>query len=94
MTFSENVTVTGKPAVLVKIGDKKKRARYTEGSGTPTLTFSYRVRGKDIDTDGISTQRPIGLGKNSTIKDGDGNAARRQHEGLATQSGHKVAGDK
>ena len=94
VTFNENVTVTGKPRLPIEVGTDRRYAKYESGNNGSTLTFSYQVRGKDEDTDGISIKRPIGLGKNSTIKDSDGNAARLQHGGLATQPSHKVDGGK
>ena len=92
VTFSEAVTVTGEPRVRLAVGERKRWARYSGGSDSATLTFTYTVKKVDVDDDGIS------IGKNSlkpnggSIQDGDGNAARLKHLALADQSGHKVQG--
>ena len=93
LTFSQPVEVTGKPRLRLKIGDKKRWARYdSTGAAGVTLSFTHRVKDNDADADGIS------IGKNQlklnggTIADVDGNAARLKHPKLADQAGHQVNG--
>ena len=44
VTFSKSVTVTGEPRVRLAMGERKRWARYSGGSGGATLTFAYTVR--------------------------------------------------
>ena len=66
VTFSESVTVTGVPCLLINVGrvddgfwyvtDKdstKRPAAYTSGSGTGSLRFSYQVERRDRERDGV-----------------------------------------
>ena len=92
LTFSEPVSVTGKPRLRLKIGDDKRWAKYADGSGSATLSFSHAVKADDQDADGIA------IGKNQlklnkgTIADADGNPANLKHPKLADQAAHKVDG--
>src|SRR5207244_4257197 len=48
VTFSENVTVTGSPTLVLNSGGT---ATYNSGSGTSTLTFNYTVGAGDSSAD-------------------------------------------
>ncbi|MCY4601784.1 MAG: cadherin domain-containing protein, partial [Acidobacteria bacterium] len=93
LTFDEPVTVTGKPRLRIKIGDKSRWAEYDRsGADGGALIFAYTIKGNNADADGIS------IGKNQlklnggTIADAEGNAARLKHPALADQAGHKGKG--
>jgi len=76
ITFSETVTVTGSPRLLLETGATDRYATYDgTGSGTPTLRFLYTVQSSDNspDLDYVATNS---LELNSgTIKDLAGNNA-------------------
>lgn len=52
-TFSEAVTVTGTPRIILNVGGTAKYANYLSGSGTTILIFRYTVDAGATDTDGI-----------------------------------------
>ena len=91
LTFSEPVTVTGKPRLRLKIGDKKRWAGYESAVGA-TLNFTHTVKPSDVDIDGVSIGKNQLKLKGGTIADADGNAAKLKHRKLAAQAGHKVNG--
>jgi Bacterial Ig-like domain/PA14 domain/FG-GAP-like repeat len=73
--FSEAVTVTGSPTLLLQTGNTQRSAVYSAGSGSKILTFSYTVQPGDTsaDLDYVST---TALQLNGgTIKDGIGDNA-------------------
>ncbi len=98
VTFTEPVTVTGKPKLAITLGSnamgtKTRQAAYESGSSSKTLIFSYTSYDREEDLDGVSItggtvlSLPIG----STIKDAANNSAVLTHTaGLAAQSGHLV----
>ena len=92
LTFSKSVTVTGEPRVRLAMGERKRWARYSGGSGGATLTFAYKVKGNDRDDDGISISKNAVKTNGGSMEDADGNAARLKHPALDAQSGHKVNG--
>ncbi|MGI0008346.1 MAG: hypothetical protein ACRD92_01855 [Nitrosopumilaceae archaeon] len=51
VTFSEAVTVTGTPRLLLETGTTDRDANYASGSGTSTLTFNYVVQSGDLTPD-------------------------------------------
>ena len=57
LTFTLNldteVTVTGTPELVLDIFDRERRARYTGGSGSRQLTFTWTVKKGDNDPDGL-----------------------------------------
>ncbi|SKA28713.1 gliding motility-associated C-terminal domain-containing protein [Chitinophaga eiseniae] len=61
VTFSSPVMVTGTPFLPVGIGAATVEARYTGGTGTNTLTFSYTVQPGDEGTAGIAIGTDIQL---------------------------------
>ena len=94
--FDEVVYVTGgdELALLVGVGGETRRAAYTDGSGTETLVFEYRIGTEDRDEDGISVGPDAIVG--GVIEDGAGNeseAAERRIPALPAQPGHKVNPD-
>ena len=92
MTFSEAVTVTGEPRVILTVGDRDRWARYSGGTGTATLTFAYTVKKVDADDDGVSIDsKRLQLGSGS-IADIDNKAARLKHPTLGDQASHRVNG--
>ena len=57
LTFSEAVTVTGTPYVVLDIGEQPRHAAYSgDGSSMAAQPFSYTVLPGDRDTDGVSLQ--------------------------------------
>ena len=54
LTFSEAVTVTGAPYLLIDVGGTKRRADYNSGTGATQLKFRYTVLAGDDDDDGIA----------------------------------------
>ena len=91
VTFSENVNVTGTPALSLFVGSNTRRADYVSGSGSSALIFRYTVHSSDRDDNGISIQsNGLSLFQGSTIKDAAGNNARLGHSPQADVSGHKV----
>ena len=75
LTFTLNldteVTVTGTPELVLDIFDRERRARYTGGSGSRQLTFTWAVAKGDNDPDGLEF-RFIDL-NGGTIRDTQGN---------------------
>ena len=73
LTFTLNldteVTVTGAPELVLDIYDREHRARYTGGSGTAQLTFTWTVAKGDNDPDGLEF-RFLDL-NGGTIRDGE-----------------------
>ena len=73
LTFTLNldteVTVTGSPELVLDIYDRERRARYTGGSGTARLTFTWTVAKGDNDPDGLEF-RFLDL-NGGTIRDGE-----------------------
>ena len=57
ITYSEEVFVQGTPSLTFSLGNSgsvtQKMARYTEGSGSTQLIFSYAISYGDLDRDGI-----------------------------------------
>ena len=94
--FDEVVYVTDgdELALLVGVGGETRRAAYTDGSGTETLVFEYRIGTEDRDEDGISVGPDAIVG--GVIEDGAGNESeggRTAHSGAARAAGHKVNPD-
>ena len=72
ITFSENVTVTNTPQLVLETGDTNRTINYVSGSGTNQLTFTYTVQAGDTsaDLDYVGTNSLTG-----TIKDAALNVA-------------------
>jgi hypothetical protein len=75
VSFSEPVTVTGTPQLLLETGATDRFATYASGSGTATLTFNYTVVAGDASSD-LDYHDSGALTLNGgTIKDGVAHAA-------------------
>ena len=71
VAFDRSVSLTGKPRLIVLVGDKPRSAELVE-VGATELRYFYQVRPEDLDAEGI---RVFGLDLGSaTISDADGNA--------------------
>ena len=76
VTFSEPVTVTGGPAVEIRLNATATRdAEYSSGSGTPSLLFNYTVVQGDVSEGLNRTGSPIALNSDDSIRDLAGNDA-------------------
>ena len=91
VTFSEDVTVTGKPRIELDIGGRAKAAEYEVGEG-PAVVFSYTVAEGDLDSDGISIGADMLTLMGGSIKDAADNNANLSHSALAEQEDHQVDG--
>ena len=72
VTFDDDVTVTGSPALQLTIGSDTVQAGYVSGSGTPTLTFEHLLS-SGTDDDGIEVADAIDLNA-GTLTDAQGGA--------------------
>ena len=97
VAFDEVVHVTedDSPLELVlAVGAHSRRASFADGSGTDTLSFSYRIEADDRDDDGISIGPDALVG--GVIEDIAGNEtedAQRRLPPLPAQPGHRVNPD-
>ena len=92
MTFSEDVTVTGTPQLILTIGAADRHASWTGGTGTTNLVFEYTIAPGDTDTDGVSiVENQLAL-NDGTVMDAAGNAAILTHAALTAQPTHTVDG--
>jgi len=69
VNFTEDVTVSGSPRLLLETGTTDREAVYVSGSGSNTLTFTYTVQAGDesLDLDYVATDS-LGL-NGGTIQD-------------------------
>ena len=93
VTFSEAVTVTGAPRLKIKMTPHhgEKWANYAGGSGTATLTFSYRVVVPDRSSLGVavpSDTLSLNGGKVRSVRTQED--AHLRHSGLDHDPNHKV----
>ena len=56
VTFSEAVTVTGRPTLGLDVGVNSRKVGYVSGSGSAVLRFEYTVAAGDLDTDGLAVK--------------------------------------
>ena len=91
VTFSADVTVTGKPQLELDIGGNAKPAEYQSTNASSTV-FSYTVTEGDSDTDGIAVAENKLTLNGGSIKDADDSAANLAHSALPAQTSHKVDG--
>ncbi|MBU1122132.1 MAG: hypothetical protein KKF54_05525, partial [Candidatus Omnitrophica bacterium] len=75
ITFTENVIVTGTPQLELETGEADRKASYSSGTGTTTLTFQYTVQTGDITGDLDYTGTGALTLNSGTIKDAAGNNA-------------------
>ncbi|MDE0690609.1 MAG: Ig-like domain-containing protein [Gammaproteobacteria bacterium] len=91
--FNEAVQVpdaaVGRLALFIEVGDKRRKALYTSGTGTDTLRFTYEVRGEE-DSDGVSVEANQIVG--GEVTDLNGLVASLAHAALADNAAHKVDG--
>ena len=96
VTFSETVTVTGRPRFFMDFGLASSNdyyaAYYSTSSGS-NVDFTYTVQAGDSDSDGISIDWNSIRLDGGTIQDSDGHDADLGHAGMADQSEHKVDGN-
>ena len=75
VNFSEAVTVTGTPTLLLETGTTDRSAAFVSGSGTTTLNFTYTVQTGDTSADlNYVATTSLAL-SGGTIKDALGNDA-------------------
>ena len=90
LTFSEVVTATGAPYLLIDVGGTKRRASYHSGTGSTQLLFRYTVRAGDDDDDGIAVvANSLTLNGGTIVATDDSTGATLDHAAL-TATGHKV----
>ena len=90
LTFSEAVTATGAPYLLIDVGGTKRRADYNSGTGATQLKFQYTVLAGDDDDDGIAVvANSLTLNGGSIVATDDSTAATLDHAALTTTA-HKV----
>ena len=94
LTFSEAVTVTGTPYVVLDIGEQPRHAAYSgDGSSTAAQPFSYTVLTGDKDTDGVSLQaNSLTLNGGAILTTSDSTAATLTHSAM-TFANHNVDND-
>ncbi|MYC36703.1 MAG: hypothetical protein F4X66_07290 [Chloroflexi bacterium] len=94
VTFSEDVSVTGKPAIGLTVGTASRTAAYSgaDPGDASRITFAYSVQQGDEDLDGVSAaQGSIAMPEGASIKDLAGNGANPAHQGMAADPEHKVS---
>ena len=90
LTFSEAVTVTGAPYLLIDVGGTNRRADYHSGTGATQLKFQYTVLAGDDDDDGIAVvENSLTLNGGTIVATDDSTAATLDHAALTTTA-HKV----
>ena len=90
LTFSEAVTVTGAPYLLIDVGGTNRRASYHSGTGATQLLFRYTVRAGDDDDDGIAVvENSLTLNGGTIVATDDSTTATLDHAALTTTA-HKV----
>ena len=94
LTFSEAVTVTGTPYVVLDIGAQPRHAAYSgDGSSMAAQPFSYTVLAGDRDTDGVSLQaNSLTLSGGAILTTSDSTAATLAHSAM-TFADHNVDND-
>ena len=90
LTFSEAVTVTGTPYVVVDIGGQPRNFRYSgDGSSATAQPFGYTVFAGDRDSDGVSLQANSLTLNGGTIQAADSTNATLTHAAMMFAN-HKV----
>ena len=94
LTFSEAVTVTGTPYVVLDIGGQPRHAAYSgDGSSMAAQPFSYTVLPGDKDMDGVSLQaNSLTLNGGAIQTTSDSTAATLTHSAM-TFANHNVDND-
>ena len=94
VTFSEAVSVAGKPAIGLTVGAASRTAAYsgTVPDDAGRTTFTYSVQRGDEDTDGVSaTAGSIAMPEGASVRDLAGNDANPAHQGMAANSEYTVS---
>ena len=90
LTFSEALTVTGTPYVVVDIGGQPRNFKYSgDGTSAAAQPFSYTVLVGDRDLDGVSLQVNSLTLNGGTIQAADSTNATLNHAAM-TFADHKV----
>ena len=101
VTFSEAVTVTGRPFMAFRVDamnsegrlvERNRRARYdADESSSTALVFSYTVRSTDFDKNGIRVRSDNLILNGGTIKNEAGDTdADLSHAEVGVQSSHRI----
>ena len=93
LTFSEAVTVTGRPRLKIDMDPAdwgEKWAAYASGSGTTALTFTHTVVEPNISTQGIAVLGDTLELNGGGIQSASSVDADLAHAGLAHDAEHKV----
>ena len=91
VTFSEAVTVTGTPYVVVDVGGQPRNFKYSgDGSSAAAQAFSYTALVGDKDTDGVSLQATSLTLNGGTIQATDDSTAATLTHAAMTFANHKV----
>ena len=96
VTFSQPVTVSGKPAMTptigLEVGTAVRRAGYFTRAAPNVLVFGYTAIREDVAADGIAVpENGIAL-EGATITGSRGTAALLGHGALAADTAHRVDG--
>ena len=96
VTFSQPVTVSGKPAMTptigLEVGTAVRRAGYFTRAAPNVLVFGYTAIREDVDDNGIAVpENGIAL-EGATITGSRGTAALLGHGALAADTAHRVDG--
>ena len=94
VTFSETVTVSGKPQLTLIFEDLSVRdeiyATYDDGSGTSTLTFTYDVAEGERDHDGVEIKENSLKLNGGRIRNAADEEANLAHNSVGEDSSRKV----
>ena len=94
VTFSEAVTVRGRPQLTLDLGGTRAPAAYVRGTGTPHVVFAYTIKAGDVDSDGLAIPADaLTLPAGATLQNLAGTRdARVTHPAVPAQAGHRVDG--
>ena len=94
VTFSETVTVSGKPQLTLIFDDvsisDEVYATYDDGSGTSTLTFTYEVAEGERDHDGVAIKANSLKLNGGRIRNAADVEANLAHNSVSEDSSRKV----
>ena len=91
LTFSEAVTITGTPHVVVDIGGQPRNFKYSgDGSSAAAQPFSYTVLVGDKDADGVSLQANSLTLNGGTVQATDDSTNATLTHAAMTFANHKV----
>ena len=94
VTFSETVTVGGKPQLTLIFEDSlvsdEGYATFDEGSGTSTLTFTYKVAEGERDHDGVEIKANSLKLNGGRIRNAADEEANLAHDSVGEDSSRKV----